>query len=70
MSWLWIVTIAAVVGNVLNIYRSRWCFVVWALTNVCFFTHNVMIGEYAQAALFMVYFGLSVWGWVAWCPWK
>lgn len=70
MSWLWIVTLAAVVGNVLNVRRSRWCFIVWAVTNTCFICHNLAIGEYAQAALFGVYLALSVWGWFAWCPWK
>ena len=29
MDWTWAVTAASIVGTVANIYKKRWCFIVW-----------------------------------------
>ena len=64
---MWVVTIASIIGTVANVYKKSWCFIVWASTNFMWVVYNIHKEIYAQAALWVVYFGLSVWGW---CKWK
>jgi len=63
---MWIVMVASLVGTVANIYKKRWGFGVWLVTNAAWVWHNLLIREYPQAALFLVYTGLAVWGLVRW----
>ena len=62
MTWLWMVTAACLVGSIANIYKKRWCFVVWAVTNSIWVVYDFMIGEYAQGTLFVIHTILAVWG--------
>lgn len=63
---MWLVTAAALVGTVANIKQKRWCFAVWIATNGTWVWYDWRMGAYAQAALFLAYTGLSIWGWFAW----
>lgn len=58
----WALTVLSLIGVVANIYKRRWCFYVWALTNAAWAIIDYQAGIYAQSALFTVYFGLAVWG--------
>ncbi len=62
----WTIALASVVGVVMNIRRMRACFYVWAATNAAWTVIDVYHGVWAQAALQAVYFGLAIWGIVAW----
>jgi nicotinamide riboside transporter PnuC len=62
----WALALAALAGTIANIKRRRWCFAVWLVTNVSWCIYDWHLGAHAQAALFAVYAGLSVWGWLAW----
>lgn len=62
----WLIAAASIVGVVLNIRRMRSCFYVWAGTNAAWTAIDVYHGVWAQAALQAVYFGLAIWGIVAW----
>lgn len=33
MVWTWLIALASITGAVANIYRQRWCFWIWLLTN-------------------------------------
>ena len=67
MRWLmWLVTGLAVFGNVLVIRRRRAGFGVWVVCNCVLAWRNASGGEYAQAALWTVYLGMAVWGWMSW----
>lgn len=66
MHWTWLVTTAAIVGTVANVWRKRWGFAVWMVTDLVWCVRDLMIGENAQAFLMAVYFGLGVWGFMAW----
>lgn len=63
---MWGVTCASLVGVVANVYKLRWCFAVWAVTNATWAIYDYRIGANAQAALQAVYFGLSIWGLWKW----
>jgi len=65
MSWL--IVVIALVGIVLNVRRKWQGFLFWLISNAWWFWHNLVIGEYAQAVLFFVFWVLSVYGI---CNWK
>jgi len=62
----WVATALAVAGNVFVVQRNRLGYWLWICANVVFVVRNVRLAEWPQAALFAVYLGLAVWGWVAW----
>ncbi len=66
MSLFWLVTAASLVGTVANIYKRRWCFAVWLVTNLAWTGYDLYLSAYPQAALMAVYAALSVWGWFSW----
>lgn len=63
---MWAVALAALAGTWANVRRQRWCFAVWAVTNVAWVLYDVHLGAWPQAALMVVYTGLAVYGWFAW----
>ena len=62
----WIVSGLALIGVVLNIRKEKSCFLIWIFTNSYFCIYDASIGAFAQAALFGIYFLLSVWGIYEW----
>lgn len=62
----WLAAALAVTGNVLVIWKSRWGYVLWLMSNGYYIWYNWRLGSSAQAALFVVYTGLSVWGFIRW----
>lgn len=64
--FLWCNTILAIIGTFLNAKQVRFGFVIWMITNTVFVINNIYIHCYQQAALFAVYFGLAVFGWISW----
>jgi nicotinamide mononucleotide transporter len=66
VTWTWLVTIASIIGTIANIYKKRWCFIVWLFTNSIWLMVDFYQGLYAQAFLFAVYVGLAVWGLIQW----
>jgi hypothetical protein len=62
----WALTILSLIGVVANIYKRRWCFHVWAFTNIAWAAVDFSYGIYSQAALQMIYFGLAIWGIIKW----
>lgn len=66
MDWTWVLTGASLVGVVLNIQQDRRCFAIWICTNAGWGIYDAVIGAYAQASLFGIYFLLSIWGIYKW----
>ena len=63
---LWIVSLIALAGVILNVKRNRWGFALWIATNAVWAVVDLKAGLYAQAALMAVYWVLAVWGFVSW----
>ena len=63
---MWLVTVASLVGTILNIKRRRACFAVWVCTNATWACYDYALGAYAQSALFVCYVGLALWGLWEW----
>lgn len=64
--FMWVNTCIAICGTYLNTIQKRFGFILWMITNVVFVGFNLYIKVYSQAALFGVYFGLALFGWINW----
>ena len=62
----WALTILSIIGAILNIKKRRSGFAVYTVANIGWIAVNIYYGIYAQAALFVVFTGLSTWGWIEW----
>ncbi len=63
----WCVSGISVVGAVLNAKQKISGFVFWCVANVAWVVIDCSVGLYAQAALFGVYTGISLYGiWTWW----
>jgi nicotinamide riboside transporter PnuC len=62
----WILVLLSLAGVVLNIYKRKECFYLWAVTNIGWAMYDFAIGAIAQGILFTVYSGLAVWGIFKW----
>lgn len=62
----WFVVAIALVGVFLNA-RGKWQgFLFWLISNAFWCHHNIIIDEYAQAALFGIFWFLSLYGISQW----
>jgi len=66
MDYTWLITIASIIGTVANIYKKKWCFWIWLVTNSLWLIIDFRAGLYAQAFLFGIYLLLAVWGLYRW----
>ncbi len=67
----WALTGLSIFGAVLNIKKRRSSFAIYTLANIGWIAVDIYHEIYAQALLFMVFTGLSTWGWIEWRkePW-
>lgn len=61
-----IITLISLVGVILNIYKRREGFYVWAFTNAAWAIYDFKLGAWEQGILFSVYFALAIWGIFKW----
>ena len=62
----WLLTVLSIIGVIANTHKKRWCFLVWTVTNFSWMCVDLHHEIYPQAALFFVYFMLSIYGWFKW----
>ena len=63
---MWLVMIAGAVGTVANIYKRRWSFTVWTVTNALWLAYSLYIHEWPAAGCWAFYLGTSIWGMIKW----
>jgi nicotinamide riboside transporter PnuC len=61
-----LLTVAALIGVVLNIQKKQSCFYIWLVTNVSWAVIDFYKGIPMQGLLFSVYAVLAVWGIYSW----
>ncbi len=64
--FLWLVMILSLIGTVLNVYKVRWCFLLWGIGNLTWAAIDFHKGIPQQGVLMLIYFGISIWGWISW----
>ena len=62
----WVMTALSITGTILNIKKMKICFWMWAVTNAFWVFYDISKGAYPQAVIFIVYFGLAIWGIIEW----
>lgn len=62
----WALAGLTVAGSILNIKHDRNGFLIWIFTNATWAIIDFMKGIPQQGLLFVVYLGLSVWGYFRW----
>jgi nicotinamide riboside transporter PnuC len=63
---MWALTAISLVGVILNVQRKRSCFAFWIVSNAGWAIIDFNAGLPEQGVLFVIYFGLAVWGYVRW----
>ena len=66
MDFTILITIASLIGTLANIYKKRYCFIIWLFTNAFWCGYDLYKGLYSQAILFFVYFILAIVGVIKW----
>lgn len=62
----WILVALSLAGNILVVKKNvigQW---LWAVANIGWVAFDIQVGAYSQAFLFAAYFGLCIWGIIAW----
>ena len=54
------------VGSAFNAKKLRIGFLLWSISNFWWICRNVMIGEYAQSAVYMFNMCISIYGFISW----
>lgn len=63
---IWLLTILSIAGVILNIYKNKYCFIIWSVTNFSWMLIDFYKGLPEQGCLFLVYFCLAIWGLWKW----
>jgi len=66
MDWTWLITAATTVGVILNARQRIECFYIWLVTNAAWFVVDMKAGLYGQAAMFALYFFITIYAIVTW----
>lgn len=56
----------ALAGTIINAERNKWGFIFWIVSNLYMTVRFAVIGEFAQMALFFIYFILAIRGLYSW----
>jgi len=62
----WTLTAITICGAYLNARQNKWGFLIWGLCNICWLLVDLSRGIYAQAALYVVFLGFNIYGWLQW----
>ena len=63
---IWAVTALSIVGTILNIYKNRWGFFIWMITNLTWAVIDFKVGLVEETVLFLFFFLTSLWGFMFW----
>lgn len=66
MNFTWIITLLSIIGVILNIYKNKYCFIIWSITNFLWMIIDFYCKLYSQSFLFMIYFILAIYGLIKW----
>ena len=62
----WILTSVTILGTYLNSRQNKYGFLIWGICNMLWLTVDFTRGIYAQAALYSVFIGFNIYGWMQW----
>ena len=62
----WATFVITMVGVILNIKKSRWCFLFWFVANAAWLYICWSAGIYQGALTYAIFNVTCVWGWIEW----
>lgn len=62
LGFKWFMSFWSLVGVYINIHKIKWCFVIWAFTNIVWAIVDFRAGIPEQGTLMSVYFLLAIYG--------
>ena len=62
----WVMSGIALAGTIFNAERNKYGFIFWVVSNIYMVIRFAVIGEFAQMALFFIYFILAIRGLYSW----
>jgi nicotinamide riboside transporter PnuC len=62
----WALTAITIFGTYLNAKQNQYGFIVWGICNMLWLGVDFTRGIYAQAALYVVFIGFNIYGWIQW----
>lgn len=62
----WILSIFCIIGTVLNCFKVKTCFVIWAFCNIGWFVFDIYTAQYGRSVLDTVQFVTAIMGYVIW----
>jgi len=62
----WVNALASIIGNILIIKKKRSGFLVWVFSNIIWIIVDCSVGLYSQAALFVVFTIIVIYGFIKW----
>ena len=66
VDFMWLVTILSLYGNVLNVKKNKFGFIVWIGANLAWLAYDIWSGLYSRVALDIVQTAFCVWGIIEW----
>jgi len=62
----YVMAVITLIGSLANAKKLRIGFVLWSIANTFWIFRNIMIGEYAQSAVFIANLCISIYGFICW----
>ena len=62
----WTLAVICLAGNVLNVKKIRFCFLIWMACNIVWIVYDVIHTNYARVLLDSVQIGFDLWGFITW----
>lgn len=62
----WLLTALSIYAAYLNVKKKRICFMLYTVSNIGWIIINIYFEIYSQALLFLIFTGLSTYGWIEW----
>jgi len=62
----WTLTAITIYGTFLNSRQNKYGFIIWGLCNCAWLGVDLSRGIYAQGALYVVFIGFNIYGWLQW----
>lgn len=62
----WVAAISSIGGNLGVIYKKLWGMQLWTIGSVLWIIYALQTKNHAQLAMFLIYTGLNIKGWIEW----
>ena len=62
----WVMSAASLIAVIFNIYKSKWGFVIWSLTDIGWAAISMYYSIYSQVVMFVIMLVFAIYGFMKW----